>query len=722
MSFPPDINSPITQLQFGDEDVSITLRRAWDRALRMLSQRVNKPTFETHLRGLKPLAYSEATDGRGLPVRNVTIGAPSAFTRSWVEGRHAPLIREVLEEIFDGAVVLDFALSPKEGDKPSGVGGAGDPARRAPLPGASHGRGNGASLATTAATRLTAPEANPERLGSTWERSREQGDGITARVDAPPAPRTPASRATPGQSSAAGERVIHPTSDEFAETEAAAHPPARAVPAEPTRTPRIQPAPNADAVRNMPPVLAGRHPDAPEINPRYTFDKFIVGPTNRLAHGGAFAVATSPGARYNPLFIYAPSGLGKTHLLHAIANAQMQKTDGAKQRIAYMSGEAFTAQYVTSIRQHKAEEFRRRLKSVDLWLVDDIQFIAGKEHTKEEFFHAFNALQSAGKQIVICSDRSPRELRALDERLQSRFESGLVADIAPPDLETRLAILQKKAENETTRVPDDVLLYMARLVQSNIRTLEGALVKLVAYASLVNSPVTTKMAEGILERYFIAAGSGLAPVGGLTQTFPSVSPKFDPVGIREGRARATGDDARTGGARDGRVPGGLGNTPSASPEAMPPATKPRPTPDAPNHPPITARTAPATAHGSPLPPLSADLIRRVVAKRYNVPLDELGGKRRDRDVVNARQVAMHLLRELTAISLPGIGQLFGGRDHTTVIHACDRVKAQIGIDDEMRQMVEGILEEMGNPTSGRETPPVPRHAAQTFEQGLFGDK
>jgi chromosomal replication initiator protein len=364
----------------------------------------------------------------------------------------------------------------------------------------------------------------------------------------------------------------------------------------------------------------------------------------------------------------------------------MQKAGNTKPRIAYMSGEAFTAQYVTSLRQRKAEEFRRRLKSVDLWLVDDIQFIAGKEQTKEEFFHTFNLLQSAGKQIVICSDRSPRELRAMDERLQSRFESGLVADIAPPDLETRLAILQKKAENESTRVPDDVLLYMARLVQSNIRTLEGALVKLVAYASLMNSPVTTQMAEGILERYFIAAGAGELGKNAPTTAFsmPMPTPKGAPLG---------------GGSFSGTP-----NTPY--------------TQSVPTVPGYESSPSPAT---SPIK-LTPELIRRVVAKRFNVPLDDLNSKRRDRDVTNARQVAMHLLRELTDISLPGIGQLFGGRDHTTVIHACDRIKSQIGMDDEMRLMVEGILEEMGKPTPKRDQVPPARHVGQTFEQGLFDGK
>jgi chromosomal replication initiator protein len=275
-----------------------------------------------------------------------------------------------------------------------------------------------------------------------------------------------------------------------------------------------------------------------------------------------------------------------------------------------------------------------------VWLVDDIQFIAGKEHTKEEFFHTFNALYQTGKQIVISSDRSPRELRAMDERLRSRFECGLIADIAPPELETRLAILQKKAETERMRIPDDVLLYMARLVQSNIRTLEGALVKIIAYASLVNSPVTTQLASDILERYYIVAREGTS----------SAAP-------RDGGAAAADGP---GSAPEGAVRrGDFGGTPGF----------------------------PGARTGSVTP----EAVQRVVAKRFGIAPEALSGKKRDRDVVQARQIAMHLMRELTEVSLPGIGQLFGGRDHSTVAHACDRIRAQLPFDDDLRALVEDLV-------------------------------
>ena len=374
--------------------------------------------------------------------------------------------------------------------------------------------------------------------------------------------------------------------------------------------------------------------DNAALNAKYTFDTFVVGQSNRLAQAGAQAVAQAPGAVYNPLFLYGPSGLGKTHLMHAIGNEiAKNQLGGSNARVAFVSGESFTTHFIASLRTGKAEDFRRKWRSVDLWLVDDIQFIAGKESTKEEFFHTFNALYQMGKQIVISSDRSPRELRTMDERLRSRFECGLIADIAAPDLETRLAILHKKAETEQARIPDDVLLYMAQLVQSNIRTLEGALVKLIAYASLVNSPVTTQLASSVLERYYIAAGIG------------------------DAHARAAQGESD-------------GNREADSPLAS-----------------MAASFAQFGGNGAVITP---ELVQQVVSKHFGISTKDLAGKKRDKDTAAARHVAIHLIRELTELSLLDIGKAFGGRDHATVKHSVDRIKGQMEADEATQRMIKEL--------------------------------
>lgn len=320
------------------------------------------------------------------------------------------------------------------------------------------------------------------------------------------------------------------------------------------------------------------------LNDRYTFDSYVVGPCNRLAHASCCAVADSPGKAYNPVFLYGGPGLGKTHLLHAIGQRIVQNKPNA--HVVYVSGETFTHHYISSLRERKNSEFRKKYRNVDVWLVDDIQFIAGKERTEEEFFHTYNALYETRKQIVLSSDRPPKDLQ-LDNRLLSRFECGLVADIAEPDLETRMAILQQKAMDENMTLPDDVILYIARLIRSNIRALEGALVKLHAYASLMKTPVTSNLAEDVLGGYFGEAK-------------PYV---LDPGAVQD-----------------------------------------------------------------------------AVCKQFSIAPEDLNGNRRTKDLVLARQVAMYLTRELTSASLITIGRTFGGRDHSTVLHACGKVKALLATD------------------------------------------
>lgn len=342
-------------------------------------------------------------------------------------------------------------------------------------------------------------------------------------------------------------------------------------------------------------VLFGAVP----LNDRYTFDTFVVGASNRLAQAGAMAAASKPGGAFNPLFLYGGAGLGKTHLMHAIGHGA--KADNPRCRVAYMSGESFTTQYVAAIRERKMEEFRRRFRYADVWLVDDIQFIADKERTEEEFFHTFNTLRDTGKQIVLSSDRAPKDLR-LDNRLRSRFEAGLIADIGAPDLETRIAILQAKAQVEGAPIPDDVLLYMAELVQSNIRVLEGALIKLLAYASVTHSAITQQLAGDVLGSYFAQRG------------------------------------------------GEEGVTP--------------------------------------------DQVKKAVAQAFDVTVTEINGTCRSRAIVLARQVSMHLIRELTGASLPEIGRNFGGKDHSTVVHSCQKIRALLKSDLDLSKRLAELTEQL----------------------------
>ncbi len=335
-------------------------------------------------------------------------------------------------------------------------------------------------------------------------------------------------------------------------------------------------------------------PISQPLNSRYVFDTFVVGPNNRLAHACAVSVAEQPGKTYNPLFIYGGAGLGKTHLLQAIGQHALQLHPGM--RVAYVSGETFTYHYVTALREHRTAEFRHKYRNVDLWLVDDIQFLAGKERTEEEFFHTYNAIYDMGKQIVLSSDRAPKDLD-LDKRLLSRFECGMLADIAPPDLETRMAILQSKAASENMVLSNEVILYIARLITSNIRQLEGALIKLHAYASLMRTSVTPSLAEEVLGKYY---GENAPPV-------------IDP----------------------GRV-------------------------------------------------------QREVANHFNVDINDLKGPCRSKDIVVPRHLAMYLARELTDASLPAIGRAFGGRDHSTVIHACKIIAEKIAKDRAFAALVEEL--------------------------------
>ena len=349
------------------------------------------------------------------------------------------------------------------------------------------------------------------------------------------------------------------------------------------------------------PAAPVRGPDGLPLSPKYTFDTFVIGTGNRFAHAAAMAVAEAPARAYNPLFIYGGVGLGKTHLLQAIGHHVVHRQQ--LHRVAYISSEKFTNELINAIRDDRTLEFRTKYRSVDVLLIDDIQFLAGKERTQEEFFHTFNTLHEASRQIIITSDRPPNEIPTLEDRLRSRFEWGLIADIQPPDLETRIAILRKKAELDGLSVPDEVAEFIAQRIQSNIRELEGALVRVVAYAGLTRAPMTVELAAEILKELLPASASR---------------------------------------------------------------------------------------------PVTIQMIQKAAAEHFGLRVEEMRAKRRTKGIAFPRQVAMYLARELTDASLPRIGEEFGGRDHTTVMHACDRVKEALTKDTYLAAGLKKLVDTLHN--------------------------
>ncbi|WP_153733029.1 chromosomal replication initiator protein DnaA [Sporosarcina obsidiansis] len=337
------------------------------------------------------------------------------------------------------------------------------------------------------------------------------------------------------------------------------------------------------------------------LNPKYTFDTFVIGSGNRFAHAASLAVAEAPAKAYNPLFIYGGVGLGKTHLMHAIGHYVLEQNPSLK--VVYLSSEKFTNEFINSIRDNKAGDFRNQYRNVDVLLIDDIQFLAGKEQTQEEFFHTFNTLHEESKQIIISSDRPPKEIPTLEDRLRSRFEWGLITDIAPPDLETRIAILRKKAKADgLIDISNDVMLYIANQIDSNIRELEGALIRVVAYSSLVNADITTDLAAEALK-----------------DIIPNSRPRI--ISILD--------------------------------------------------------------------------IQKSVGEHYSVRLEDFVAKKRTRAIAFPRQIAMFLSRELTDSSLPKIGSEFGGRDHSTVIHAHEKISKMLETDKSLQMDIQEIKKSLG---------------------------
>jgi len=336
-----------------------------------------------------------------------------------------------------------------------------------------------------------------------------------------------------------------------------------------------------------------------ELNARFRFSSFVVGHNSQFAHAAAKAVAEAPGDSYNPLFLYGGVGLGKTHLMHAIGHEVHDRFP--RKRVVYLTSEQFTNEVISSIATARMGEFRHKYRTVDVLLIDDVQFLAGKDRTKEEFFHTFNALHEINKQIVISSDRPPKEIPTLEDRLRSRFEWGLIADIQPPDFETRLAILHSKLGNNTSLIPEDVLNFIAHKVQRNIRELEGALTRVQAFAAVHQRQVDEEEAARLLSDII-------------------------PAGTRK--------------------------------------------------------------------PINVERIQALVADYYNVTLDDMKGKRRDKHIVFPRQVAMFLVREETPSSLPAIGKAFGGRDHTTALHSIEKIANELKEDERLRYEVQAIREKL----------------------------
>ena len=330
------------------------------------------------------------------------------------------------------------------------------------------------------------------------------------------------------------------------------------------------------------------------LNPKYTFETFVIGNNNRFAHAAALAVGNEPGNSYNPLFIYGGVGLGKTHLKHAIGNRILENNKFAN--VLYVTSEKFTNQLINAIKDNKNEAFRNRYRTIDVLLIDDIQFIAGKERIQEEFFHTFNTLYENRKQIIISSDKPPRDIPFLEDRLKSRFEWGLLADISCPDYETRLAILRKKAQDENIVIDDFILSNIANKIDSNIRELEGVFNKIVARASLTHSPITIELAENIINEF-----------------------KYENEKV-----------------------------------------------------------------------ISCDFIKETVAKYFSINKDDLSGNKRSNDIAFPRQIAMYLCRDVANMSYPQIGVDFGGRDHSTVMHACRKIEKEVKEKSNTKLIVESV--------------------------------
>ncbi|MEA4882774.1 MAG: chromosomal replication initiator protein DnaA [Clostridia bacterium] len=515
------------------------LNAVWTDVLRVLENELSRPSFDAWLRSSTPLSLSDDT---------LVVEVPHEFARDWLESRYSALLSEVLRSLSGRDIRIRFVA--RRGSNQSSETNR----EKQTFGNESAGAGYENSPAVH-----TAPEGFSGTSGAS---SADSYSGSSAAMHSRPSTGSSSGSSVPGRASASSG---------------------------------VQGQKNSPESRSMDEV-----PDA-ILNPKYTFESFVVGNSNHFANAAALAVSDAPGKAYNPLFIYGGVGLGKTHLMQAIGHHVLGQNSSA--RVVYVPCEQFTNDLIHAIRYDRTVEFRGRYRSVDLLMIDDIQFLAGKERTQEEFFHTFNTLYEAGKQIVISSDRPPKEIATLESRLRSRFEWGLITDIQAPDLETRIAILKKKAASEQMDVPNDALVYVAGQIHSNIRELEGALIRVTAFAALNNREITPQLAAEVLK-----------------DMLPSSRPKQ----------------------------------------------------------------------------ISVELIQRTVADYYSLEVSEMRARSRVRTVSMPRQVAMYLCRELTELSLPKIGEGFGGRDHTTVIHACEKIQQDIKADQALSLTVKEIIARLQN--------------------------
>ena len=540
-------------------------KQIWQTAIERLQTRVNAAVFTTWFQGTSALSFQDGI---------FIIRVPTTFAKAQLESRFIELIRSILTDITGKVVEVRFEVAKETGGQ---MHLSPDDAFRPPKRSyriskarlSSALRGKRIADAAEAMNSLAGPTSPiaptntpyrnfPEEYSQQQPYSQEDPNerGRTRHYYSEPEPR-------PEHSSFMNEETQH---------------------IEQIRAQEYNP--TSSTIEGSP-------------NPRYTFGSFIVGQSNKLAHAASMAVAENPGRVYNPLFLYGGVGLGKTHLLHAIGHAG--ETSGLN--VLYTTSEKFTNEIINAIRFQKTEEFRSKYRQIDILLVDDIQFIAGKESTEEEFFHTFNTLHIANKQIVVTSDRPPKAISSLQDRLRSRFEWGLLADVQPPEYEHRMAILRSKSESLRFSIPAGVIEYVARPGCSSVRELEGALNRVIAYATLHDAPLSVKLAAQALEHIY---------------------------------------------------------------DTKPPAT------------------------------LTVSEVFDGVCRYYNARPDLVRGKQRDRDIVWPRQVAMYLMREETTASLLQIGAALGGRDHTTIMHGWEKVKAEINNNEQVRQEIAAVLETLHN--------------------------